>query len=90
MLPGERCLGSVGEFMEEVYVGKKVYCVALLPDPNRIAVGVRSGEVLMGDVRLAEVVKRYLGHTDLVTSVVVSGDGVWMMVSGLLDATVRR
>ena len=63
LLPLKDCLRSVDESVEEVYVGSEVYCVALLPCPNRVIVGVAPGEVLLVDARLAEVVKRYAGHT---------------------------
>ena len=89
MMPVEGCLKSVDESVEEVYIGSQVSSVALLPDANRVIVGTRSGEVLLVDVRLAEVVKRYVGHTNVVHSVAVSRNGRWM-VSGSWDGTVRR
>ena len=89
MLPVEGCLGRLGESVEEVYVGSVVKSVALLPNSNRVVVGVGSGEALLVDVRLAEVVKRFIGHTGTVTSVAVSRDGRWL-VSGSMDGTVRR
>ena len=88
-LPLEGCLRSVGESVEEVYVGSEMLSVALLPDPNKIVVGVWSGEVLLVHKRSAEIVKRYVGYPDAVASVRVSRDGRWM-VSGSWNGTVRR
>ena len=89
MVPQEGCLESVDEYVEEVYVGSAVFSIALLPEWSRIIVGVKSGMVSLVDVRLAEVVKRYVGHTGPVLSVAVSRDGRWM-ASGSMDGTVRR
>ena len=74
-LPVEALFETLRESVEEVYVDSSVKSVALLPDPNKVIVGVESGEVLLVDVRLAEVVKRYAGHTGSVTSVAVSRNG---------------
>ena len=89
MMPLEECLGGVGESLEEVCVGSTVSSVAFLPDPSRVVVGVKSGEALIVDARPAEIVKRYVGHKEKVTSVLVSEDGRWM-VSGSDNGTVRR
>ena len=75
MAPVEECLTSVDESVEEVFVGSWVKSVALLPDLNKAIVGMISEEVLVVDVGLAEVVKRYVGHTESVQSVAVSRDG---------------
>lgn len=50
--------------------------------------GVGSGEVLLVDVRSAEVKKRYVGHTSVVMSVAVSKDSR-SIVSGSSDGKVR-
>ena len=89
MWPGKGCLESVKEFVEEVCAGRQVQKVALLPDPNRVVVGALSVEVLLVDVRLAEIVKRYVDHTRVVTSAPVSRDDQWI-VPGSWDRTVRR
>ena len=89
ILPVEGCLTSVDESVKEMYEGSQVSSVAMLPDPNRVIVDVRSEEVLVVVVKLAEAVKRYVGHTDWVTPVAVSRDGRWM-VSGSEDGAVRR
>ena len=89
MMPGEGCLRSIDESVEEMYVGGSVKSVALLSDPDRVIVGLWPGEVLLVNVRLAEVVKRYVGHSHRVTSVAVSRDGR-CMVSGCEDGMVRR
>ena len=75
MLPLDGCLGNVGESVEEVYVGSKVLIVILLPDPKKVVAGVRSGDMLLLDVGSAEIVRRYVGHIDSVSSATVSGDG---------------
>ena len=56
------CLASAEESVEEMKVGSWVLSVALLPDPSRAIAGVESGEVLLADLRFAEIVKRYAGH----------------------------
>ena len=89
MVPEEMCLESVRESVQEMYVGTMVFCVALLSDPNKTIVGMESGEALLVYFRSTEIVKRYVGHSDMVRSVAVSRDGRWMM-SGWWDGTMRR
>ena len=89
MLPLEGCLRNTGDSVAEVYVGSSVSNVALLPDPDRVIVGAYSGGLLLVGVRLAEMVKRYVGPASFVMSVAVSRGGKGM-VSGSLDRTVRR
>ena len=75
MWPGKGCLESVKEFVEEVCAGRQVQKVALLPELNKVVVSALSEELVLVDVRLAEIMKKYIGHSKGVTSVAVSRDG---------------
>ena len=82
--PGRGCLGKVDASAEEVYVGSEVDSVAVLPDPNEVVAGLRSGEVVTVGVKFVEVEKWFPGHTEWVTSIAVSRDGRWMVSRGFL------
>jgi WD40 repeat protein len=56
-----------------------LYGISLLPEPNLVAVGTKTGAILIVDIQSLEIQHIYRGHHDIVYSIVLSTDWNWLV-----------
>ena len=76
------------ELTPSVFRGTSVRCLALDPAGDEVACGMDNGTVLILDVSSGEVLRTFMGHTQSVTDLAYSRDGM-RIVSCSYDGTMR-
>jgi WD40 repeat protein len=70
------------------FINDHEFAVALIPNTTHVLTGGKDGILHMWDSRTGTEVARFVGHTDSITSIVVSSNGQQILTGGL-DRTAR-
>ncbi|KAL0035116.1 hypothetical protein WJX79_001452 [Trebouxia sp. C0005] len=89
-LDGRLCMWDFKQqrLQGEVAVGSAVACMAHHPATSLVALAADDLVLRMYDVEAVRMVRRFKGHKDRVTGVVISQDARWLLSSSM-DGTVR-
>ena len=79
---------ATGEVRQDFSPGLNANSMAFSPDGRIVYAGAASGEILLWTLETGQQLDRFAGHTNPVTKVELTSDGL-RAVSGALDGTIR-